>query len=125
MSASRAKARSCADLNRSSGFFSRQCRTTRSSPGERLRLVSANSGGSSFTIAFIVSAADSLWNARFPVSISYSTAPKLKMSERWSVCLPRTCSGDIYPTVPKITQAEIEYLHPPVLGEKEVLRFQV
>ena len=32
-------------------------------------------------------------NARTPVSISYSTAPKEKMSERGSTASPRTCSG--------------------------------
>ena len=41
------------------GFFSRQCRTIRSSAGEILRPVSGSSGGSSFRIAFIVSTAES------------------------------------------------------------------
>jgi hypothetical protein len=27
--------------------------------------------------------------------------PKLKICERWLVSAPRTCSGDMYPTVPK------------------------
>jgi hypothetical protein len=31
--------------------------------------------------------------ARRPVSISYSTAPRLKMSARWSTVWARTCSG--------------------------------
>ena len=35
-SASRSNARSCADWKRRSGFFSMQCRTTRSRPGEML-----------------------------------------------------------------------------------------
>ncbi len=35
-----------------------------------------------------------------PTSISYSTAPNEKMSERRSAGSPRTCSGAMYPTVP-------------------------
>src|SRR5579862_5609745 len=38
VSVSRSKARSCADWKRSAGFFSRQCRTMRSSAGETLEL---------------------------------------------------------------------------------------
>ena len=40
------------------------------------------------------------WNACRPLSISYRTQPKLKMSDRASTASPLTCSGDIYPTVP-------------------------
>jgi hypothetical protein len=39
-------------------------------------------------------------NARFPVAISYSTAPRAKMSERASASFPSTCSGDMYWNVP-------------------------
>ena len=67
---SRSNAMSLAEWKRDSGFFSRQCCTMRSSAGETLRLVSLNSGGSSFKIALIVSAAVSPWNARLPDSIS-------------------------------------------------------
>ena len=35
-----------------------------------------------------------------PASISCSTAPRAKTSERASLGSPRTCSGDMYPTVP-------------------------
>ena len=35
-----------------------------------------------------------------PVTISYRTAPKLKMSERASTLRPSACSGDIYAAVP-------------------------
>ena len=42
--------------------------------------------------------------ARRP-SISCSITPKLKMSLRWSASSPRTCSGDMYPTVPITTPA--------------------
>ncbi len=39
-------------------------------------------------------------NGNPPVAISYSTAPKENKSERASSSLARTCSGDIYATVP-------------------------
>ena len=48
----------------------------------------------------MVSTAESPPNARLPESISYSTAPKAKMSVRKSAASPRTCSGDMYPAVP-------------------------
>src|SRR5262249_32930573 len=34
-------------------------------------------------------------NGRRPATISYSTAPRLKMSVRASTCRPRACSGDM------------------------------
>src|SRR6266545_6547429 len=95
VSVSRSKARSWAEWKRCSGFFSRQWRTIRSSPGEIFRLVSERSGGSSRRIADIVSAVESAWKARRPESISYRIAPKEKMSERASADLPLTCSGDM------------------------------
>ncbi len=55
----RSKARSCAEWKRSSGFFSRQCRTMRSRPGWMFLLVAERSGGSSLRIADIESAAES------------------------------------------------------------------
>ena len=84
-----------ADWKRSPGFFSRQCRTMRCSAGDGPEPLVAISGGSSFRIAAMLSAAVSRPNACRPVSISYSTAPKEKMSERWSTASPRTCSGDM------------------------------
>jgi hypothetical protein len=63
--------------------------------GEHCHPVSLSSGGSSRKIAVMVSADVSCLNARLPVSISYSTAPKLKMLDRASVGSPRTCSGDM------------------------------
>ena len=53
------------------------------------------SGGSSVRIAFIVCTAVSPMNGRWPDSNSYKTTPKLKMSERWSTGIARTCSGDM------------------------------
>lgn len=89
------KARSWADWKRSAGFFSRQCRTMRSSAGETLALISTKSGGSSLRMALRMSADESPLKARRPETISYSTAPKLNRSERASASLPRTCSGDM------------------------------
>ena len=63
-------ATSRADWKRSSGFFSRQCRTIRSSAGGSGWPPSAAGAGSSLRIAFIVSTAESPSNARRPVSIS-------------------------------------------------------
>ena len=65
----------------------------RRSAGGTGRLAPSTSGGSSRRTAAIVSEADERANARFPVSISKSTAPKLKRSERASTGSPRTCSG--------------------------------
>ncbi len=87
-----ANARSPADWKRSAGCFSRQRSTTRASPGGH---GSGSAPGSSRRIAVIVSAAVSLWNARLPVSISCTTQPREKMSERASAMCPRTCSGDM------------------------------
>ena len=64
--ASRSNARSCAEWKRCSGFFSMQCRTMRSRPGEMVWFVTERSGGSSLRIADIVSAAESPWNALSP-----------------------------------------------------------
>ena len=69
-SASRSKAMSRADWNRSPGVFSRQWPTIRSRAGGRLRFVSDRSGGSSLRIAFMVSTAEAPRKARRPDSIS-------------------------------------------------------
>ena len=90
-----------ADWKRSAGFFSRQCRTSRSSSDGIFAPETSGSGGSSFRIAFIVSIAESPLNARRPVSISKRTHPNAKMSDRASAGCPLTCSGAMYPTVPR------------------------
>ena len=64
----RAKARSRADWKRSSGLFSRLCRTISESSGGTPR--PADRGGSVWRTAIIVSTALSPWKARTPVSIS-------------------------------------------------------
>ncbi len=92
-SVSRWKARSSADWKRWSGSFSRQRRTMSSSPRGQSSVWA--SAGSSLSAAFMVSMADSRAKARLPVSISKSSAPKAKMSERWSTTRPRTASGDM------------------------------
>ena len=58
-------------------------------------MASAWLNGSRVKIALMVSAALGAPNARWPVSISNSTAPSEKMSDRPSTGSPRTCSGDI------------------------------
>ncbi len=68
--ASRAMPRSWAVRKRSSGRFSRQRRTMRSSAGETVREDSKRLGGSSLRIALRVSTGLSPRKARLPVSIS-------------------------------------------------------
>ena len=63
--------------------------------------------GSSRTTAFSVSRSDSRSKTRLPVSNSYSTAPKLKTSDRTSVALPCACSGDMYDAVPSTVPAMV------------------
>jgi hypothetical protein len=58
-------------------------------------------GGSCLRIACSVSTWESPLKACFPVRISKRTAPREKMSERASAGSPRTCSGDMYPIVPR------------------------
>jgi len=65
-----ANARSLADWNRRSGFFSRQRRMMRSSPGDTCPPEADNSDTSSFRMAFMVSTEDSPLNARLPETIS-------------------------------------------------------
>jgi hypothetical protein len=57
-------------------------------------------GGSSRITALTTCAEVCPANARVPDSISYKTAPKLKMSDRASRALPSACSGDMYAAVP-------------------------
>ncbi len=58
-------------------------------------------GGGSFSR---IDAITLIWlfpsKARFPVAISYSTAPRAKMSDRTSASFPSICSGDMYWKVP-------------------------
>ena len=49
-------------------------------------------------------------NARFPVAISYSTAPSAKMSLRASASFPSICSGDMYWIVPTMLPAVVNGL---------------
>jgi len=59
-------------------------------------------GGSALTIAAMRLVRELASNARFPVAISYSTAPNAKMSVRASASNPSSCSGAMYWNVPKI-----------------------
>ena len=76
-----AKARSRAERNRSSRFFSRQCCRISSTSAGSLPLSLCGFALSRRT-ATIVSAVVGRRNAGRPVSISNSTAPNAKMSER-------------------------------------------
>ena len=70
--------------------------------------------------------------ARLPAAISYSTAPRAKMSERVSASLPSNCSGDMYWNVPSrwlagwrgLRQSKVHQLGAR-LGEHDVARFQI
>src|SRR5215210_2600409 len=55
-----------------------------------------NGAGSSRNTAATMCAAVCPGNARVPVTISYRTAPKLKISDLASSGLPSACSGDMY-----------------------------
>src|ERR1700680_2709252 len=80
--------------------------------------------------------------ARSPDTISYSTAPKLKISERSSSGLPCACSGAMYAAVPitvpsmvsvrselgesaKLSQTKIEQFHHPLCRNQDIGGFQV
>jgi hypothetical protein len=64
-------------------------------------------GGSDARIAAIVDDAVLPSNARLPVTISYSTAPSAKMSQRASASLPSSCSGAMYWKVPTTMPAMV------------------
>ena len=80
-------------------------------------------------------------NARVPDSISYRTAPKLKMSDRASSGLPSACSGDMYAAVPttvpstrpsdvgigiqQLGQAEVEQLRRSLRRDHHIGGFQI
>jgi hypothetical protein len=84
---------SCACWYRSSGFFSRTRLTMWFSSGDAFGRKRSIGSGSSFMIEYIIAASCSPRNGVRPVSISYSTTPNEKMSERASLPLPCSCSG--------------------------------
>src|SRR5580704_6023735 len=65
-------------------------------------LATSNGAGSRSRIAATTLAGLEPSKARLPVSISYSTQPKLNRSLRASTSLPCNCSGDMYCNVPRI-----------------------
>src|SRR5258708_4123914 len=81
---------------RSSGSFARQLFIVVSSAEGDKGCTLEIGGGSAARIAAIVEAVVLPSNARWPVTISYNTAPSAKMSLRASASLPSTCSGDMY-----------------------------
>ena len=106
------------------------------------------SAGSSRKMAVSVSAGVVPLNARRPVSISYSTAPRENRSDRWSATGPAparatcsrafpapclvSCSAVSPPRCrplilgpPELRHAEVEDLHQPVTGEEQVLGLEV
>src|SRR5437868_5830554 len=63
-------------------------------------LIRTGGTGGRSRMALKISAEVSPRNGRDPVHISYNTAPNENRSVRASSSFPRTCSGDIYATVP-------------------------
>jgi hypothetical protein len=80
---------------RRSGSFCRHRRMIFSRSRGRLLASWLGGIGSLARTAASVDIVDFSLNTRTPVTISYRTAPKLKMSDRASTCLPSACSGDI------------------------------
>ncbi len=77
------------------GSLRRQRITARSTSAGRGSPRPAGVSGSLLMTAASVEAFVSPWNGRRPVSISYSTVPNEKMSERASSRFPSACSGDM------------------------------
>ena len=76
---------------------------------EKCRTVEID-GGSLDMIAVISDAWLAPEKAFFPVAISYSTAPRAKMSVRPSASLPSSCSGAMYWNVPRIVPACVRFV---------------
>ena len=68
---------------------------------------SSDQSGSFLTTASSTSGVVDPTNALLPASISYSTAPKEKISLRRSTGRPTACSGDMYAAVPRIMPARV------------------
>ncbi len=96
--------------NRRFGSFCRHRRTSASSS-----VGTASGGGSSRSTALSTAAVDGPSNARRPASSSYSTAPKLKTSDRTSIGCPCACSGDIYAAVPTTVPSSVRVVSGSVL----------
>ena len=94
---------SVADDHRSPGSLARHTDTSRSSAGGAAGAACVTRGGSKCRIAPISEAWLEPPNARCPVTISCSIAPKAKMSARASTSLPCSCSGAMYGRVPRIS----------------------
>ena len=69
--------------------------------------ISFAGAGSSRRIDDASSAGDCPRNGRTPVASSYKRIPSEKMSVRWSIAAPDTCSGDMYAGVPRMAPAEV------------------
>ena len=82
-------------LTISSGSFARQVVTTRSSEAGASGCTAEIDGAADDMIALMTLAWLLPPKAFLPVTISNSTAPNAKMSERASTGLPSACSGDM------------------------------
>lgn len=80
---------------RRSRSFSNALLTILSSSAGKALLSCTAEVGALFKMASKMTAVVAPLNARSPVAISYSTAPKLKRSVRESTFSPRACSGDM------------------------------
>src|ERR1051326_4981698 len=90
------EARSRAVCQRSSACFIKQRRIVWSSAGGLSGFRTPIGVGSFSRMADATLSLLAPSKARFPVTISYRTAPKEKMSLRPSICFPSICSGDMY-----------------------------
>ena len=91
---------SAADWQRTSRSFSSALWMISSSLGGVAGLIRTGGTGARFRIESNIASFVAPGNGSTPVHISYSTTPKENRSVRASNSLPRTCSGDMYATVP-------------------------
>ena len=99
--------RSPADCHRASGSLARHFLMTRSSDEGVIGCRVDIAGGSRSRIAAIRLAWLCPSNERLPVTISYTIAPKAKMSARGSASFPSSCSGAMYCRVPRMVPSAV------------------
>ena len=87
-----------------------QVRISRSSAGGDVGVIASSGGGSRSRIEAIRLAWVLPSNALRPLAISYSKAPKAKMSVRVSASTPSSCSGAMYWNVPTIDPSVVSGL---------------
>ena len=99
--------RSPADCHRASGSLARHFLMTRSSDDGVMGWRVDIAGGSRSRIAAIRLAWLCPSNERLPVTISYTIAPKAKISARGSASFPSSCSGAMYCRVPRMVPSAV------------------